>query len=237
MTRVQKAVFPGMLLGCLALVLFASLVASPHAALASNPLPVVTLAPTEVIEGVAEDDDVAEQPPQDAAVQAAALEQAAEQPAVEEPLAPEAAAEAEVAEEPGCSISAGYPQSIQQWCEIIDRYASENQVNPNLIAAVMLQESGGNPQAYSKSGAVGLLQVMPRDGKASGFMCINGPCFASRPSSQELYDPEFNIAYGTGMLAGLIQRHGDVRDALRAYGPMNVGYYYADIVLGIFNRY
>lgn len=223
-----------MVLGCMALVLFASLVASPHTALASNPLPVVTLAPTEVIGGAIEEQ------PQQAAVAGsadagAAVEQApaADQPLAEEPLAAEAAS----AGEAGCAISSGYPHSIQQWCEIISRYASENGVDPNLIAAVMLQESGGNPQAYSKSGAVGLLQVMPRDGLASGFMCINGPCFASRPSSQELYDPEFNIAYGTRMLAGLIQRHGNVRDALRAYGPMNVGYYYADIVLGIFNRY
>ncbi len=39
------------------------------------------------------------------------------------------------------------------------------------------------------------------------------------------------------MLAGLIQKHGDVREALRAYGPMNMGYRYADIILNIMNRY
>lgn len=81
------------------------------------------------------------------------------------------------------------------------------------------------------------MQVMPRDGLAAGFMCINGPCFASRPSSEELYNPQFNIEYGTRMLAGLINRHGNIRDGLKSYGPMNVGYYYADIVMGIFNRY
>lgn len=97
----------------------------------------------------------------------------------------------------------------------------------------MLQESAGKADAYSKSGAVGLMQVMPRDGKAATFMCINGPCFADRPSSQELFDPEFNIAYGTRMLADLIRRFGNVRDALKAYGPKDVGYYYADIVLNI----
>jgi hypothetical protein len=37
------------------------------------------------------------------------------------------------------------------------------------------------------------------------------------------------------MLAGLIQRFGNVRDALKAYGPKDVGYYYADIVLNIHN--
>lgn len=137
--------------------------------------------------------------------------------------------------QPGeCSISKTYPQSIQQWCGIIDRYAYEYGVDPNLISAVMLQESGGKPDAYSKSGAVGLMQVMPRDGKATRFMCKNGPCFADRPTSEALYDPEFNVAYGVEMLAGLIRmKNGNVRDALKSYGPMDVGYYYADIVLNI----
>jgi hypothetical protein len=39
------------------------------------------------------------------------------------------------------------------------------------------------------------------------------------------------------MLAGLVRKHGEVREALKAYGPMNVGYYYADIVLGHYRRY
>lgn len=136
-----------------------------------------------------------------------------------------------------CSISPMYPASIQQWCDLIERYAAENGLDPNLISAVMLQESAGKSDAYSKSGAVGLLQVMPRDGLAASFMCINGPCFADRPSMSELYDPETNVAYGANMLSGLIGRFGNVRDALKAYGPKDVGYYYADIILGIFNSY
>lgn len=132
-----------------------------------------------------------------------------------------------------CSLSGAYPETVLQWCGLIERYASDNGLDPNLVSAVMLQESAGQPDAYSKSGAVGLLQVMPRDGKAAGFVCKNGPCFANRPSMSELFDPEYNIAYGTQMLADLIQRHGDTREALRAYGPMDVGYYYADLVLGI----
>jgi len=136
-----------------------------------------------------------------------------------------------------CKLSPKYPQSIRQWCRQITHYAETKNLDPELIAAVMLQESGGNPVAYSKSGAVGLMQVMPRDGLAASFMCINGPCFASRPSIQELQDPDFNIDYGTRMLAGLVGRQGNVRDALRSYGPMDVGYYYADKVLGIYQSY
>ena len=136
-----------------------------------------------------------------------------------------------------CKLSSDYPESIDQWCSQITYYSERKNLDPDLIAAVMLQESGGNPTAYSTSGAVGLMQVMPRDGIASSFQCVNGPCFANRPSSQELQNPEFNVEYGTGMLAGLVSRHGDVREALRAYGPMDVGYYYADKVLGIYQTY
>ena len=103
----------------------------------------------------------------------------------------------------------------------------------NLIAAVMLQESGGDPNIISSSGAVGLIQVMPRDGIAASFMCVNGPCFASRPTIEELKDPFFNLDYGIGFLASLYQKHGSYREALFRYGPINMGYHYADLVLKI----
>jgi len=137
----------------------------------------------------------------------------------------------------GCMLAASYPASIQQWCQWITQYAEEYTLDPNLVAAVMLQESGGDPQAYSSSGAVGLLQVMPRDGIAASFLCVNGPCFAARPSMQELFEPEFNIQYGVRMLSGLQNKYGSLQDALMAYGPANVGYYYADIVLAIYQQY
>ena len=117
------------------------------------------------------------------------------------------------------------------------RHSEKNDLKPDLVAALIWQESGGNPTAYSKSGAVGLMQVMPRDGIASSFKCINGPCFANRPSISELQKPNFNIKYGTGMLAGLLNKYGSIREALKFYGPMDVGYYYADKVLGIFNSH
>lgn len=132
-----------------------------------------------------------------------------------------------------CSLSPSYPDSILQWCGLIDQYARENNVDPNLVSAVMLQESAGRPDAYSRSGAVGLMQVMPQDGKAAAFICKNGPCFSNRPSMSDLFDPEYNVAYGVRMLASLIREKGNLREALRAYGPVDVGYSYADLVLDI----
>jgi len=136
-----------------------------------------------------------------------------------------------------CAISSNFPAKVRNWCDLITQYANQRGLPPDLVAAVIWQESGGNPGAYSKSGAVGLMQVMPRDGIAASFMCVNGPCFKDRPTTSQLQDPEFNISYGTKMLASLLNRRGNLRDALKSYGPMDVGYYYADIVLGLFQKY
>jgi len=136
-----------------------------------------------------------------------------------------------------CSLGGKYPEEIVKWCSLIETYATKNGLTANLLAAVILQESGGNPQAYSSDGAVGLMQVMSRDGLAASFNCPAGPCFARRPSMDQLFDPEFNIAYGSEMLAGLIQKYKSTREGLKYYGPSGVGYHYADTVLAIFMNY
>jgi soluble lytic murein transglycosylase-like protein len=134
-------------------------------------------------------------------------------------------------------LSQTYPQAIQQWAPYILEAAFENDLDPNLIAAVMLQESGGDPRAISISGAVGLMQVMPKDGLAASFICDGSPCFSSRPSMEQLLEPEFNIHYGASMLSGLIEKKGSLREALYHYGPIDVGYGYAERVLSLFETY
>jgi len=141
------------------------------------------------------------------------------------------------AAESACEVSGLFPQKVLRWCNLISFYARKQNLDPDLVAALVWLESGGNEIAYSKSGAVGLMQVMPNDGLAAAFMCVNGPCFADRPSTTELQNPEFNLKYGTRMLARLLNKHGNLREALKSYGPMNVGYYYADKVLGLLSQY
>lgn len=128
-----------------------------------------------------------------------------------------------------------YPSKVLPWCALIEAESNEHGVDPLLIASVMLQESGGQPEVMSHSGAVGLMQVMPRDGISASFQCINGPCFANRPSIEELKNPSFNVDYGVRMIAGLIEKWGDIREALKSYGPYDVGYQYADKILAIRN--
>lgn len=162
--------------------------------------------------------------------------QAAVQAAGEDPPTSAAAVE-EPAEETECTLGSRFPEKVRRWCDLIEAASAEHGLPADLIAALILQESGGDPDAYSRSGAVGLMQVMPRDGIAEKFMCVNGPCFAARPAMAELFNPQFNISYGTRMLAGLVGKYGDLREALRAYGPMDIGYRYADLVLTIYENY
>lgn len=250
MITVEKLLFPGIGLGCLFLVLATSVITRPNVAKASNietqPQAAAQGLPTSAaFAGLPEPSSAANQPGSEVSQPAADEQAAVGQPEVspkQDASAEPAALLDQVVEEiayseEDCSLGGGFPDSVRQWCELIDRYATEHGLDPNLVAAVMVQESGGNAQAYSKDGAVGLLQVMPSDGKAAYFQCINGPCFADRPTSNELFDPEFNVSYGSRMLAGLIQKKGSVREALRAYGPMNIGYHYADLVLGILTRF
>jgi soluble lytic murein transglycosylase-like protein len=137
-----------------------------------------------------------------------------------------------------CLVSERFPEDVRRWCGWISTYAREANLPPDLVAALIWQESGGNPRAYSHSGAVGLMQVMPRNGIAEKFRCKGIPCFEDRPTIAELENPEFNIQFGTGYLKSLVkEHHGDLREALRSYGPMDVGYSYADTVLSIYNRY
>lgn len=137
-----------------------------------------------------------------------------------------------------CAISGQFPLNVTRWCRSITTHARQNNLPPDLVAALIWLESGGNAIAYSQSGAVGLMQVMPRDGLAADFVCSGKPCFAQRPSIRELRNPEYNIQYGTQMLQSLVAKHGgNYREALREYGPIDVGYSYADDVLSLYRRY
>jgi soluble lytic murein transglycosylase-like protein len=87
---------------------------------------------------------------------------------------------------------------------IIENAALSASVEPNLLRAVIVVESGFNSRAVSKRGAVGLMQLMPATANRFG---VSNP-----------YDPRQNIHGGAQYLKFLIDRFGqDVRLALAAY--------------------
>jgi soluble lytic murein transglycosylase-like protein len=87
---------------------------------------------------------------------------------------------------------------------IIEKAALSASVEPNLLRAVIVVESGFNSRAVSKRGAVGLMQLMPATAIRFG---VSNP-----------YDPRENVHAGARYLKFLINRFGqDVRLALAAY--------------------
>lgn len=74
------------------------------------------------------------------------------------------------------------------------------------------------------------MQVMPSDAY------IHKEYFYDRPTSDELLDPETNLYEGCKDLANKIQAWGSLREGLLHYGPYDVGYTYADKVLGIYKQ-
>jgi soluble lytic murein transglycosylase-like protein len=87
---------------------------------------------------------------------------------------------------------------------IILQAAFQHSIDPALIRAVIMAESSYNPDAVSKSGAKGLMQLMPRTAQALGV--------------KDILDPIHNINGGTKYLRQMLDRfEGDVKLALAAY--------------------
>ena len=111
----------------------------------------------------------------------------------------------------------------------INLYGEKAGVSPQLIEAVIEAESSFNPRAVSKTGAAGLMQIMPGTWKTVNRelqLCRGrhtGEC-----SSACYFDPDRNIQIGSFYLAGLVKQFKpDIRSALAAYnaGPAAVERY------------
>jgi cell wall-associated NlpC family hydrolase len=101
--------------------------------------------------------------------------------------------------------TAGIPAEYQTY---VQQAANQSGLDPNLIAAVIQQESRWNPTAVSPAGAQGLMQLMPATARALGVTDAN--------------DPSQNITAGARYLAQHMQTHqGNLPLALAAYnaGP------------------
>lgn len=96
---------------------------------------------------------------------------------------------------------------------LIKEAAARYQVDPRLVAAVAQTESGGNQEAVSPAGAVGVMQLMPDTAAGLG---VNP------------YDKRQNIEGGAKYLRQMMDTFGgDVQKAVAAYnaGPQAVKEY------------
>jgi soluble lytic murein transglycosylase-like protein len=123
----------------------------------------------------------------------------------------DAASDARVARDEANRISAivrgvnpalSEPESARIGRAVLNSSARFN-LDPELVTAVLLVESGGRPWARSPKGAVGLMQVMPH--MTSGMQIAGN-----------LTIIESNIEAGCAILAGNIRRLGEA-DGISAY--------------------
>lgn len=94
---------------------------------------------------------------------------------------------------------------------LISKTATEFKLNPDLIRAVIRQESAFYPCAVSDKGAMGLMQLMP---DTAATLKVADP-----------FDPAQNIQSGAQYLKQMLTRFkGDLKLALAAYnaGPEKV---------------
>lgn len=102
---------------------------------------------------------------------------------------------------------------------IVTAHAENYRLEPQLLAAVIYQESKFEADAVSRSGAVGLMQLLPAT--AQGIADRTG---GSGWRESDLLDPELNVRYGAWYLRHLLDKYDDERLALAAYnaGQANV---------------
>jgi soluble lytic murein transglycosylase len=118
--------------------------------------------------------------------------------------------------EPGWWVRLWYPLRYEA---IVRGHARNYRLDPALLAAVIYQESKFRPDVESRSGAIGLMQLLPAT--AEGIAVHTG---GSRFRVHDLYTPEINVRYGAWYLRHLLDKYGDERTALAAYnaGQENV---------------
>lgn len=101
-----------------------------------------------------------------------------------------------------------------QWQTLVNKHAKAHNVPVALVRAVMRVESCFNPRAVSRTGARGLMQLMPETAAQLGV--------------QDSFDAEQNISGGVRYLSQLLDRfNNDTRLAVAAYnaGPSAVDAY------------
>lgn len=91
-----------------------------------------------------------------------------------------------------------------EYSEYVEKYAVEYGVDPLIIFAIIKAESNFNPNVVSKSGAIGLMQLMDTTAEE---LCNKMDIFYVKKAS--LYQPELNIQLGTKYFSNLMKEYNN----------------------------
>ena len=108
--------------------------------------------------------------------------------------------------------------------EMIDDIAVRSGVDPNIVKAIIMEESGGNPNAVGDGGeSIGLMQIQPRHHQKR----------MEELGIVSLFDPQENVILGCSILSDLYDKYGNYEDALSVYNSGNTedGKAYAERIL------
>ena len=96
--------------------------------------------------------------------------------------------------------------------ELVIGSAAEFDLSPALVLAIIEAESDFHPDAISRAGAMGLMQLMP-----DTFSFVWSDLLSSPTPSTAIFDPAVNIRCGCCYFAYLQKRFGNTETALAAY--------------------
>lgn len=108
--------------------------------------------------------------------------------------------------------------------EMIDDIATRSGVDPAIVKAIIMEESGGNPNALGDNGeSIGLMQIQPKHHKKR----------MEELGIVSLFDPQENVILGCSILSDLYDKYGNYYDALSVYNSGNTedGKAYAERIL------
>ena len=116
----------------------------------------------------------------------------------------------EITSLPGGFWEIYYPS--EPW-SAVSYYAEKNDLNPYLVLSIIRQESAFEPRAVSRSGAVGLMQLLPGTARM-----VSRKLEMKRFRRTMLFEPAINISLGTKYFAGLVKKYnGNIALALAGY--------------------